>query len=96
MKYKILHLPTATYMYYNIADIYYSVMYTEYEALHDSRGSFECIFETLESVGRYIDMGISISKLNKPDDFEYEFEPGVKSNVLFCHFEIQEVKDDKI
>jgi hypothetical protein len=93
MSYKIFHLPTATYMYYNVADDRTSVMYTEYEASNDSRGKFRCIFNSLEFVGKYIEVGIGISTLNGPDNPEYEFEPGIKSNVLFCHFEIQEVKD---
>jgi hypothetical protein len=90
MSYKIFHLPSGTYMYYNMLD---SVMFTEYEVSQSSnKDKFSNLFDTLELVGHYIDMGLNISKLNGSYNPEFEFELGTKSNILFCHFEIQEVK----
>lgn len=92
--YKILHLPSGTYMYYNTLDKAASVMFTEYEVSQASnQDKFSNLFDTLEFAGHYIDIGLNISKLNGSDNPEFEFESEIKSNVLFSHFEIQEVKD---
>lgn len=99
MSYKILHLPTATYMYWDTTEIDSPVIYSEYEThkninnKHDfNSNQYSCIFSSLAYVEECINVSLELCK-QAPSGLEYEFDPGIKSNILFCHFEIQEVKD---
>ena len=91
-KYKILHLPTATYMYYDAVECD-SVLYTEFEAVSKKPIiKYSNIFSDLLFVKDCIK---GVENMNEPEG-EYKFEEGNWINILSCHLEIVEVSDAEI
>lgn len=96
-KYKILHLPTGTYLYYTTDGLETSTLYSQYEI--DIRikncgwiaTQYSCIFNTIAKAKDYIEYSIT----HNPFSFEPSNGTETQLKKLFLHHvEIIEVLDD--
>jgi hypothetical protein len=94
MKCKILHLPTATYMYYVEGENY---LFSEFEILSDRfclGASVKVVFRSKKDANLYIKDTINFCKV-EPSHTGLIFEEGKKfSPLLKEHLEIIEVDDE--
>ena len=92
MKYKLLHLPTGTFMCYSPAEKKRGelVLYSEYETI--THHSYSDVFTNKKYLLQCITQAIAICKMD-PKIPEYEFENGLKLDLIREHLQIIEVND---